>query len=224
MTKAKKTQKLLLAHAKRYPKLQAQDLFKFIFQSSFGCEHLLASPERAIAYIEGEHAQNPSAPQLIEDLDGDYSRVHLGILNNGLTATTFGLLFCLSAKKEENGSIFLSKKIEACAELINEEKLPVLKDDFYELLKEWQDAGFPAIRHSQAFRDHYLPCYRVIANRFIPLLPLLCEIDCFIISNYNAFCKEIDKTDEDLLPLLKELYKDRLNYFELKNNLLSLTK
>ena len=62
MTKDKKTQKLLLAHAKRYPKLQAQDLFKFIFQSSFGCEHLLASPERAIGYIQAEYEQNSSAP------------------------------------------------------------------------------------------------------------------------------------------------------------------
>jgi hypothetical protein len=224
MTKDKKTQKLLLAHAKRYPKLQAQDLFKFIFQSSFGCEHLLASPEKAIGYIQSEYEQNPNTSHLIEDLDGDYSRVHLGILSKGMTATTFGLLFCLSAKKEEEGAILLSKKIEACSTLIDEEKLPVLKEDYYAILTEWKNAGFPAIRHSQAFRDNYFPCYRVIANRFIPLLPLFCEIDCFIASSYNAFCKEIDQANNELLPLLKELYKNRLNYFELKNGVLSLTK
>ena len=224
MTKDKKTQKLLLAHAKRYPKLQTQDLFKFIFQSSFGCEHLLASPERATSYIQAEYEQNPSAPHLIEDLDGNYSRVHLGILNKGMTATTFGLLFCLSAKKEEEGTTLLNKKIEACSMLINEEKLPILKEEYYAMLTEWKNAGFPAIRHSQAFRDNYSPSYRVIANPFIPLLPLLCEIDEFINSKYNAFCKEIKPYNDNLLSTLKELYKDRLDCIELKNNVLTLAK
>ena len=48
----------------------------------------------------------------------------------------------------------------------------------------------------------------MIANRFIPLLPLFCEIDCFIASSYNAFCKEVDQANNELLPLLKELYKE----------------
>lgn len=224
MNDCKKTQKILLAHAKHYPKLQAQDLFKFIFQSSFGCEHLLASPERAIGYIQAEYEQNPSAPHLIEELDGNYSRVHLGVLKEGLSATTFGLLFCLSAKKEENGKIALSQKIKACTQLIEEEKLPVLKNDYYSLLSEWEQAGFPAIRHSEEFRNNYSPCYRVIANYFIPLLPLLCEIDKFIQSNYNAFCKEVEPCNEDLISLLKELYKNQLDCIELKNKVLTLAK
>ena len=35
--------------------MQIQDLFKFIFQSTSGCEHLVSSQEDAIRYIKNEY-------------------------------------------------------------------------------------------------------------------------------------------------------------------------
>jgi uridine kinase len=37
--------------------------------------------------------------------------------------------------------------------------------------------GYPAIHHSNIFRENYKPSYRVISNRYIPFLNLLIEID-----------------------------------------------
>ena len=224
MISSKITKKLILNHAKRYPKLKAQDIFKFIFQSAFGCEHLVSDKERVISYIEQELKNFPSAPSKIEELDGDYSRVHLGIIREGLSVTTLGNLFYLSAKKEANGMKQLTLSLKAVAELIDEGKLPVNKDEYYALLREWEEAGFPAIRHSDEFRENYKPCYRVIANRFIPLLPLLCKIDEFISSNSNGFATEFKEASGNLLTVLQEIYKERLSEIKVTNKLISLAK
>ena len=37
----------LRAHCARYPELALQDVFKALYQSAFGCEHLIADPSAA---------------------------------------------------------------------------------------------------------------------------------------------------------------------------------
>ena len=90
-------------HFKAYPQLQAEDIFKYLFQSAFGCEHLVSNEEMALAYIKREYetVSYTDAPK-IEPLDGEYSRVYLSCLNDGLSLETLAKLFCLSAKKEES--------------------------------------------------------------------------------------------------------------------------
>ena len=48
----------LRAHCARYPELALQDVFKALYQSAFGCEHLIADPSAAADYIRAEAAQN----------------------------------------------------------------------------------------------------------------------------------------------------------------------
>ena len=47
---------VLERHCQTYPKLQVQDILKFLHQSTFGCEHLVSSLETATEYIEKEYA------------------------------------------------------------------------------------------------------------------------------------------------------------------------
>ena len=42
------TRAFLLAHAAAYPALTLTDLFKALYQSAFGCEHLVADPSAFI--------------------------------------------------------------------------------------------------------------------------------------------------------------------------------
>ena len=37
--RSEKTRALLTKHYQTYPKLQTEDIFKYLFQSAFGCEH-----------------------------------------------------------------------------------------------------------------------------------------------------------------------------------------
>ena len=166
------TKELLLNHYAAYPRLEVADIFKFIFQSAFGCEHLVSSEERALNYIKAELERikdDESAPR-IDALDGDYSRVHLSCLSDEVTPEVLAKYFCLSAKVEEGGKERLIEKIAVARELIADGTIPLSLSDFDELHARWREAGYPAIHHSDSFRKAYRPAYRVIANEYVDVL------------------------------------------------------
>lgn len=173
-----KTCALLIEHIKKYPEAQIQDVFKFLYQSAFGCEHMVYSLERAVNYIQEEYEGTvfENTFEIIE-LDGDYCRVPLNYMNIGLTAETLGKLFFLSAKKEEAGYENLIKKLEVAQTLVNENRLPFSKEAFEKEVALWREKGYPAVHHSEIFRKNYKPKYRLVSKKFIPFLNLFIEID-----------------------------------------------
>ncbi|MBE6582916.1 MAG: hypothetical protein E7648_06610 [Ruminococcaceae bacterium] len=173
----KQTKDLLISHYRKYPELKIQDLFKFIFHSSFGCDHLVSSFDNAVSYIQKEYEGVFKTDEvLIEELDGDYVRVHLSYLNVGLTAKTLGKLFCLSAKKED-GLSKLKEKLEVARTLITDGEIKLDVNEFDEEIIEWEKFGFSAVRHSDEFREKYHPSYRVIAKKYARYLPVFAQID-----------------------------------------------
>lgn len=172
------TRDALLAHSHTYPALQANDVFKFLYQSTFGCEHLIADEDGVIARIAAEvQALPPNANTAIEPLDGAYGRVHLGLLSDGLTAQTLGRLFCLSATCPVESMTALEHRLAVAGELAAEGAFPFSAQAFEAAHATWRAQGYPALHHSDAFRKTYRPAYRVIAKRYLPYLPLLCELD-----------------------------------------------
>ncbi len=178
MTTCGKTRELLIGHYMQYPELQIQDVFKFLYQSSFGCEHLISSLEKVTEYISKEYDLSDGDSSIkIEALDGDYSRVYLSCLRGGLNVNTFGKLFFLSAKTETDGLANLENKIEVAKSLVFEGLLPFSAAEFEGAVSEWKENGYPAVHHSDVFREKYKPAYRLIANEFIPFLHLFAELD-----------------------------------------------
>lgn len=204
-----RTRRLLTMHCQAYPMLTVQDVLKFLYQSSFGCEHLIASPEKVTEYISAEYAAvSPEEEYTVEALDGDYSRVHLAYMRQGLCAETFGRIFAASAKKEENGLSELLQKIKITEEMIREGSLAFSLTQFREAVTRWEAEGYPAIRHSEVFRETYRPAYRVIANRYLPFLPLFAEIDRRLAKGRVLFALEGGSAGEKttLSKMLEEIY------------------
>ena len=172
------TRELIITHYHTYPKLQIQDIFKYLHQSTFGCEHMISSLENAKERITDEYP-NISSKDIcnIEPLDGLYSRVPLSYLNNGLSIDTFSKLFFLTSKSNNGTTELLNQKLQIIGELIIEKILPFSLDEFNHLVEEWASKGYPAIHHSDIFRKEYKPAYRVISNDYIRFLPFLSEID-----------------------------------------------
>ncbi len=178
MEQSKNTRKILLEHVRHYPKLQIQDIFKFLYQSSFGCEHLVRSEEDAVLQIKRELCDaGEISGELVEELDGNYCRVSLGYVGAGLSVTTLGKLFCMSAKREESPIPSLEKKLKTTEQLISQGELPFSLKEFSNSLGLWKSAGYPSLHHSEQFRALYRPAYRVISSRYLPFLPLLARLD-----------------------------------------------
>ena len=169
----------LRAHCARYPELALQDVFKALYQSAFGCEHLIADPSAAADYIRAEAARSGDRiSELVELLSGDYCRVHLGILQDGLNAETFARLFALSARHEECGREKLEAMLTALQTMADAGELPFSAQETAEAVERWRKDGFPPLHHSEIFRQNYAPAYRVLRRDFARALPLFARIDC----------------------------------------------
>ena len=173
-TRDEKTRQNLIQHYKSYPNLQAEDIFKYLFQSAFGCEHLVSNKDAVLNYIKREYETvSQDEPPKIEPLDGDYCRVYLSCLNYGLSPEELAELFCRSAQTEQEGRARLEEKIEVAKEMVADGTLLFDADDFAQKLATWKGLGYPAVHHSEVFRAAYKPAYRVIANRYVKRIPML---------------------------------------------------
>lgn len=180
MEQRERTRRFLIRQYQKYPALQIRDVLKYLYQSAFGCEHLLTDPEAVTASIRSEYAGGLPDEQDIEPLDGAYSRVPLSYLHRGLEAQTLGKLFAASAKPEPDGAARLEEKLCVAAELVREGGLPISWTEFENAVNAWRSRGFTAVHHSNEFRRTYHPAYRVIANAYIPFLPLFARLDVLL--------------------------------------------
>lgn len=209
MTDRAITEKILIQHYREYPMMQIMDIFKFIYQSSHGCEHLISDLSRATEMIRREHEAMPrDRISMSASLDGDFCRVDLSVLDSGLSADTLGHLFYMSAKCESEGRQKLFHMLDIADELIRDGRLPFSYDEFKEERLKWEADGYPAVHHSDRFRESYKPAYRVVAKKFLPYLPLLTKLDLMLIEDPVRLAIEggsaTGKTT--LSSMLKEIY------------------
>ena len=59
------------------------------------------------------------------------------------------------------------KKIRILRSLTEEGKMPFSPAVLEDYLKEYEDAGYPAVSHSEIYRRHYKPAYRVVAKQYL---------------------------------------------------------
>ena len=178
MTNFADIQTFLRAHCARYPKLELQDVFKALYQSAFGCEHLIDDPSTAAENIRAEAVHSRDrAEEPVEPLGGSYCRVHLGVFQDGLSAETLARLFVLSARHEECGREKLEGMLAILQAMADAGELPFSAQETAERIEAWRKEGFPPLHHSDAFRSAYAPAYRVLRRDFARALPLFARID-----------------------------------------------
>lgn len=155
------------------PGLEIDDLFKYLHQSCFGCEHLVTDGDYALRRIreEAKNAEEDNLPPL-ERLCGDFCRVHLTALSGEDGPEALCRAFLLSAGCRPAGQPRLEQCLEASLALAREEKIPFDPAVLAAAIDEWRGKGFPALHHSDSFRDAHHPAYRVVHTRYLPELPL----------------------------------------------------
>ena len=170
-----KTEEYILEQYKRYPKSILQDYLKFLYQSSFGCEHFVQDTNQVSQYLFQEASNNQDSFHDIEYLDGNYVRIHL---NYGLNMSTLAKLFILSASPEKDGKENLEIKLQVLLSMISNQKLPLDYAESQNTILSWKEKGYPSLHHSQVFHDTYHPAYRLIKKEYVPFLPVFKEVDC----------------------------------------------
>lgn len=151
------------------PESRLQDLCKALYQSTFGCGHLISDVAAAEQSIREELAAGVPSCRDIEPLDGLWDRVPLGILAGVLTPSTLARAFALSAAMPREDTAALEARLDVLRELLTEGALPYNAAEAEAELARWQAAGYPACHHSADYRAAYIPAYRVLHRHYTHL-------------------------------------------------------
>ena len=135
--------------------MEPQDYGKLAFQSEFGPEHLVSDAESVLRYLKQEWSELPEGSLVIppEPIGNGLCRFHLSACTEE-QLPWLAELFCRSAQEHKGTREGLWERLSCVRAL----EIPGME----EWLVDYEAAGCPAVRHSQTFRDHYAPHYRVI--------------------------------------------------------------
>lgn len=132
------TEQFLLEQYIGHPASQLQDLRKALYQSVFGCGHLITDTSAAAEGIRREAAEAGPCSRGIEALDGPWSRVHLGVLADGLTPETLSRMFARSAAMPHGDADALQEKLTVLRRLIHSGALPYSPAEADAELDDWR--------------------------------------------------------------------------------------
>ncbi len=168
----------IIKYCKLNPGLEIQDVFKFLYQSCFGCEHLACDFEYALKRINTEKVEaDMDKLPAVEMLEGDFCRIHLSIFESGLSPHTLCKLFLMSAEPQANGLSLLEERLQELTELSDKGLLPFSDAEIKEAIYNWKKDDYPPCHHSESFSNFYHPAYRVVKKTYVKILPILIEID-----------------------------------------------
>ena len=162
---------ILLTHAKKYPLMEPTDAVKLLYQSEFGGGHLIKDPESCLNYLHQEYRTTPprSDIPLAEEIGNGFVRVHLAALKeHDLSVAELGEIFLLSAAQLHGNVNSFQEKLSILTTLTQHGKMPFSAEALADYLKDYEQAGFPPVSHSEVYRCAYHPSYRVVSKKYLP--------------------------------------------------------
>ena len=156
---------ILLKHIKKYPKMQLTDLVKLIYQNEFGGGHLIKDSNVSLAYLKKEYCQlkQDESIDLYEEIGNGIVRVNLAALDkNNLSLERLNELFVKSANEHKGNVENFERKLQILEKLIEEKKVSISKEEYTNYINEYKKLNYPAVSHSEIYREYYHPSYRII--------------------------------------------------------------
>ena len=154
---------ILITHTKRYPLMQPRDAVKLIYQNEFGGGHSIRDEQACLNYLRREYAdleKDPTAP-LYEDIGNGIVRVNLAALREE-DLEQLGQDFIASAAKHKGTLDSFLNKLEVLRKLTAEGVFTFDTNVLNAYLSEYEAAGYPAVSHSEQYRQAYKPAYRIL--------------------------------------------------------------
>lgn len=166
--------------------MEIRDIAKLIYQSEFGGGHMIPNPEISLKRIQEEyHSLTPEAlnvPSVVEPIGNELARIYLSCLDQGISANVLNEMFVYSANNKKGTVEGLETKIELVISMCTNDVsgqdalLPYHADDVIEFFDAWCQDGYPAMSHSETYRQNYHPAYRVVEENFVKLYEVVCNV------------------------------------------------
>lgn len=163
----------------KYPEMEIQDVFKLVYQSEFGCGHLITNEERSYSLLMNEWNKDygNKEEELFERIGGGYVRLYVEPAKAlGVSPQLFQKIFVESVKKDKGTLEGFHLKVQKLIEGCNKKKFPFSESEIQSFLKQWEEDGRPLFRHSEKYRRVYKPSYRVVSEEYINMLSVIMKI------------------------------------------------
>ncbi len=176
MTPENNRQQYLRKQAAKHPAMQPQDVYKLIFQATFGAEHLLQDVDAAYEYFQKEYQDVvPGEEPLWEQIGDTVFRVNLGTWKQyGLPKDWLFRMFVKSVEKDSTcGQEEFWEYVEEAEALVNASVFSFCYADFQKYSEEYGMEPPRAVHHSEKYREAEHPSYRLVSSEYIRLIPIL---------------------------------------------------
>jgi len=167
---------VILEHYQRYPKSDLEDFIKLIYQNSFGPKHMSSNPslDSVKQYLKDELLlmKEDSMTGQIESIGNKYYRVPLSVIHRGLItedelADAFYQSMLESPIIDDETILLFTNQLNLICLLIEEQDIDLDLNDCKEKIERYLDRGIRPLSHSDSYRNHYQPHYRVVHESFI---------------------------------------------------------
>ncbi len=164
---------LLSAHLQRYPAMRLDDIYKLLHQAALGPGHAVGDPvaarKRLDEELAGVQAASHEPARDVISPDGRLGRVHLrAFLAAGGDPDALYRAFVETAASYPASPDKLAKFCSCLGDLAAAGGIPFAPEEVNAYFDNIARQGYPAVHHSEAFREAYRPSYRVIALDLLP--------------------------------------------------------
>lgn len=161
---------VLRYHAKMYPLMRPTDAVKLLYQNEFGGGHLIANPQDSLLRLEKEFISvrhDPGIP-LTVPIGNGIVRVNLAAIDaNRLPLDVLNDVFVESSKCTHGELCSFREKIKLLQLLTDNKIFSFDADELHGYIYHYSMQGYPAVSHSEEYRDAYQPAYRVVSEALL---------------------------------------------------------
>lgn len=159
--------------------------------------------------------------EVTEQIGGGICRIYLNSIKQGLAFATLNNMFVFSANRKRGTVEELEKELQAFLDRCERDISFFKTEEAKPFIQTWKEKGYPAISHSDIYREHYQPAYRVVDEVYGRYYPVFLEIDRLIEKNKGKERPVIIVIDgmagsgkSTLGDLLKEIYDCNLFHMD----------
>ncbi len=162
-------EKALLEHFALFPKMQAQDAVKLVYQHTFGPGHMIRDARKAALMLQQEMAS--LAPiqgkePLYQSIGNGLCRLNLRpCVEKGIDSAFILRLFLEAAQSTTATKKELRQNLRVLQRLAEEDETPFDALDLDVFMLQYEEKGYPAVHHSDPYRAAYAPAYRVVIQK-----------------------------------------------------------
>jgi uridine kinase len=169
---------ILETHAARYPLMAPRDAVKLMYQNEFGCGHMVEGESESLKALIGETAEAFADGHVLpfEDIGNGYARINLlSAGTGGVSSEMINRMFVLSSRRSGCLHCFI-EKLDILRDAAAEGIFAFSESELEAYLESYCKLGYPAVSHSDVYKNVYRPSYRVVYDGFARLLPAISAI------------------------------------------------